>query len=124
MRILIADDEQIVRFGLKLVLKNIWPEAETNEAEDLDGVITLLASLTFDLVVLDIHMPGSEGLEQLIKSMHQEKKVVIFSGTDPTNPRIKSLKAAGVHQFIFKTAAIEEIKIALRSLFPDHHHLQ
>lgn len=117
MRILVADDEHIVRFGLKIVLKNLWSQAEISEAADLDGVISLLGLFTFDLVILDIHMPGSDGLENLIKSMHQEKKVVIFSGTEPTSPRIQSLKAAGVNQFIFKNASVAEIKLSFQSLF-------
>jgi DNA-binding NarL/FixJ family response regulator len=117
IRILIADDEQIIRFGLKLVLKNLWPEVEIDEAESLDGVVALITSLTYDLVILDIHMPGSDGLENLIRFMLQESKVVIFSGYEPTSPRIQSLGEAGVDQFIFKSASLDEIRFSLKALF-------
>lgn len=120
MKILIADDEQIIRFGLKLVLKNLWQDVSIEEAETLDGVVSLLTEFSFDLVILDIHMPGGDGLENLIRFMLQETKVVIFSSYEKTSARIKLLKDAGVGLFIFKDASIEEIKLALtRYLQPD-----
>ncbi|RZM07398.1 MAG: response regulator transcription factor [Pedobacter sp.] len=119
MRILVADDEQLIRFGLKLVLKGLWPDVSISEAESLDGVVSLLTVLTFDLVILDIHMPGSDGLENLIRFMLAETKVIIFSGYEPTSPRIESLREAGVDEFIFKNASLDEIRLTLKEHFPD-----
>lgn len=113
MRVLIADDEQIIRFGLRLVLKSIWANVTVSEAETLDGVVNLLAVNEYDLVILDIQMPGGERLEDIIRLMLKETKVVIFSGDDKNSPRVQSLKEAGVCQFIFKDASIEEIKVSL-----------
>ena len=119
MKILVADDEQLVRFGMKLVLRGLWPGAHISEAESLDGVVSLLSENSFELVILDIHMPGSEGLEDLIRFMMVETTVIIFSGYEPTSPRIQSLREAGVDQFIFKNASVEEIKVSLKAHFPD-----
>lgn len=88
-----------------------------SEAESLDGVVSLLTVLTFDLVILDIHMPGSDGLENLIRFMLAETKVIIFSGYEPTSPRIESLREAGVDEFIFKNASLEEIRYSLKEQF-------
>lgn len=122
MIILIADDEQIIRFGLKLVLKNLWPEVLIHEAETLDGAVTLLTQFSYDLVILDVHMPGGEGLENLIRFMLTETKVIIFSGYDRASARLQSLKEAGVDQFIFKDASIEEIKQKLLQSFDDNNN--
>ena len=117
MRILIADDEQLIRFGLKLVLRTLWPDVEVSETENVDGVVALLAHSAFDLVILDIQMPGGEGLEDLIRFMLVETRVIVFSGYEPTSPRIQSLRDAGVDEFIFKDASVNEIKEKLGKYF-------
>lgn len=119
MRVLIADDEQIIRFGLKSVLKGLCPNVIINEVESLDNVVSILTELHFDLLILDIQMQGGDELENLIQFLMREVKLVIFSGYEPTSPRIKSLRKAGVDQFIFKSASLEEIKLSLREYFPD-----
>lgn len=119
MRVLIADDEQIIRFGLKSVLKGLYPKVIISEVENLDSVVSIMTKQNFDLLILDIQMQGGDELENLIQFLMTEVKVVIFSGYEPTNPRIKSLRKAGVDQFIFKNASLEEIKLSLREYFPD-----
>lgn len=49
-------------------------------------------------------MPGGDELEKLIQFLMAELKLVIFSGYEPTNPRIVSLRKADVNQIIFKNA--------------------
>ncbi|RZK60680.1 MAG: response regulator [Pedobacter sp.] len=117
LKVLIADDERLVRFGLKLVLKSIWPQVEISEAENVDGVVALITKISYDLVILDIQMPGSDGLENLIRFMLVETKVIVFSGYEPTSPRIQSLRDAGVDEFIFKDASVNEIKEKLCKYF-------
>lgn len=63
-RILIADDEPLLRAQLREVLQQLWPEAEVvAEAEDGFGALRLAEARTPDLVFLDIRMPGLSGLE-------------------------------------------------------------
>ncbi|WP_179747345.1 response regulator [Pedobacter xixiisoli] len=117
MKALVADDEQIIRFGLKLVLKSLWPDIIVSEAQTLDGVADLISTNDFNLAILDINMPGSSGLENLIEFSLQNTTVIIFSGYEKTSSRIESLKQAGVDEFIFKDASVAEIKVALVSHF-------
>lgn len=117
MKVLIADDEHIIRFGLKLVLKSLWEDAEVDEAEDINQVVNLVAQETYDLVVLDINMPGGNGLENLIRFMPDETKVTIFSSHNKNSTRIRSLREAGVDEFVFKDASILQLKQSLLKCF-------
>lgn len=123
MRVLIADDEQIIRFGLKALLKGLYPNVIIKEVESLDNVVSIVTELNFDLLILDIQMQGGDQLENLIQSLTAEVKLVIFSGYEPTNPRIKNLREAGVNQFIFKDASLDEIKFSLSNYFPDEREI-
>ena len=59
MRILVADDHQLFRSGLSLLLSNIYDDVVVAEAVDIDSALALIDSeKTFDLVLLDVAMPG------------------------------------------------------------------
>ena len=62
-RLLIADDHPLYRLALTQAVRGVLPEAEINEAEDLPAALAALnARPDTDLVLLDLHMPGSHGL--------------------------------------------------------------
>ncbi|TCD11205.1 response regulator transcription factor [Pedobacter frigidisoli] len=116
MKILVADDHQIVRYGLKLMVKSIWPRARV-EAENLDAAVNLISSNNISLMIFDVNMPDEEKLEELIRFIVKEAKAVIFSGYEKTSPCIELLLAAGANAFIFKDSSVVEIKEILASLF-------
>ncbi|MBC6113112.1 response regulator transcription factor [Pedobacter fastidiosus] len=117
MKILIADDHQIIRYGLKIVLKSIWSRCKVFEADELDKIVSVISSQDLDLVIFHINIPGSENLEDLIRFIPKETIVVIFSAFDKSSDRIESLKKAGAKTFLFKDASVEEIKDIFSSLF-------
>jgi len=117
MKILIADDHQIIRYGLKLVLRSIWARCTVYEANELDKSVSVISNQDLDLIIFDINMPGSENLEDLIRFIPEETKVVIFSAYDKCSQRIESLKRAGAKTFLFKDASVEELKSVFSSMF-------
>ena len=71
IKILIADDHAIVREGLKQIVAEQTGMRVTGEASNYAELFQLLPKNEWDLVILDIHMPGKNGLESL-KDIHQQ----------------------------------------------------
>lgn len=80
-RIIIADDHAVVRTGLQLILDETNDLAITEEARSGQELLEKLAAREYDLVILDISMPGKDALDTLgvIKSQWPDLPVVIFS---------------------------------------------
>jgi len=72
IRIVIADDHAMVRGGLKQILATASDIEVVGEATQGDEVLTLLRQTPFDLLLLDMTMPGLSGVE-LIQSLHEKK---------------------------------------------------
>jgi two-component system invasion response regulator UvrY len=67
-RVLIADDHEIVRHGLRDILTTRLGKVALSEAKDAGETINLLIKEDWDLVLLDINMPGRDGLEVLAEA--------------------------------------------------------
>ena len=79
-RLLIADDEPLLRRHLQALLAEFWPEAQTTLAEDGAVALTLCQQQQFDVAFLDIQMPGLDGL-QLLRELRRlpAPPLVVFS---------------------------------------------
>jgi len=79
-RLLIADDEPLLRRHLQALLAEFWPEAHTMLAEDGAVALTLCQQQPFDVAFLDIQMPGLDGL-QLLRELRRlpAPPLVVFS---------------------------------------------
>ncbi len=114
MKILIADDHALVRRGLKQIIEEEFPKAATGEAEDCQQVLELVRKDTWDVVVLDLTMPGGDGLEVLkqIKVIRPQLPVLILSmhTEDQFGTAVLKEGAAG---FMTKRTAPEELAKAI-----------
>jgi len=100
MKILVADDHDLVREGLRLALQTLAPQAEILEARSAAEVQSIVALNTkFDLVVLDLVMPGAGGFDLLRKLCDQlaNTPVLVLSASDDaaTMRRVLDCGAAG-----------------------------
>lgn len=79
-RLLIADDEPLLRRHLQALLTEFWPEAQTTLAEDGSAALALCQQQRFDIAFLDIQMPGLDGL-QLLRELRRlpAPPLVVFS---------------------------------------------
>ena len=75
MRILIADDHAVLRSGLKLILTEAFPAAKFGEAEDCQQALEAGLKQKWDLIVLDLSMPGRGGLD-VLKELHAQRPKV------------------------------------------------
>ncbi len=75
MRILLADDHVMLRSGLKLILAETFQDTEFGEADDCQQALDAALAHPWDLVLLDISMPGRGGLD-VLKEIHAQRPMI------------------------------------------------
>ncbi|MGK7294612.1 MAG: response regulator transcription factor [Candidatus Wenzhouxiangella sp. M2_3B_020] len=129
-RVLIADDHPLFRNALKVAVDACVPDADVREAENLEQTMGLLDDEEpVDLLLLDLHMPGSNGLTGLagIRCGHPEVAVVVISANeDPAV--IRRALDHGAAGFIPKSSGLDVLTEAVntvldcRTWIPPHLH--
>jgi DNA-binding NarL/FixJ family response regulator len=117
IRILIADDHEIVRDGLKRILAASADLQVAGEAADGDQALALVRAHDYDLAVLDLSMPGLSGLD-LIKRLKIEKpalRILVLSMHGEQQYAARALKA-GASGYLNKDSASEQLLVALRKI--------
>ena len=124
IRIVIADDHQIVRQGLKLLLEKESDMEVVGEAEDGRSTVTLTRELTPDVVVMDVKMPEMNGIEasHRILSEFPDVKVIALSMYSDRRFVIDMLKA-GAQGYLLKDCAFEELAQAIRLVITSKTYL-
>ncbi|MBA3901663.1 MAG: response regulator transcription factor, partial [Bacteroidetes bacterium] len=115
IKILIADDHSVVRQGLKNIIQEEFPEAAVDEAITGNEVLEKTRATEFDVIVLDISMPGQNGLE-ILKQLRAESiktPVLILSMHSEDQYAIRMLKA-GASGYLTKDTASEELIEAIK----------
>lgn len=117
IKVLIADDHTVVRQGLKQILSDDPQLAVVGEAADGNEVLTALETLSVDALVLDITMPGRNGLDVLkeVKRKRPTLPVLVLSMHPEDQFAIRILRA-GAAGYITKESAPEELVGALRKV--------
>lgn len=115
--ILIADDHAIVREGLKQILAEEKDMMVSGEASDSKQLFSLLSLQKWDVLVLDINMPGKSGLDSLkdIKILYPDLPVLILSMFSEEQYGVRALKA-GASGYLKKVSAPTELVLAIRTV--------
>lgn len=116
MRVLIADDHQLVRAGLRRLLEGIADVEVVAEASNGREAVDLVGFHRPDVAVLDLSMPKLSGLEAAdeIRQRFAQVVVIILSmHADPTN--VREALSRGARGFIVKDSAPIELELALRA---------
>lgn len=115
--VLLADDHKIVRHGLRRILEDEFSEAIVSEASRDIEVFEQLEKSKFDIIILDISMPGKSGLEVLkdIKSMHPQIPVLILSMYPEEQFALRVMKS-GAAGYVRKDSAPEELVDAVNDI--------
>ena len=117
IRIVVADDHTIVREGLKQLLGAAGDLEVVGEAQDGHGVIQCVRELEFDLLLLDMSMPGKSGME-LIKQVRNEKprlRILILSMHEEQQYAVRAIKA-GAAGYLTKESASSQLVSAIRKI--------
>jgi len=117
IKILIADDHAIVRKGLREILARELEGATFGEAKDAQEVLAEVKSQDWDLVILDLTMPGRSGLDVLKDLMleHRSLPVLVLTMHPETQYGKRALKA-GAAGYMHKDSAPEELINAIHKL--------
>lgn len=117
MRVLIADDHAIVRRGLKLILSEEFSRLVFGEARNGQEVIEQVKKQDWDIVVLDITMPGRSGLDVLkeLKQLRPKLPVLILSMHSEDQFGMRVLKA-GAAGYMTKENVPEELVKAIKKV--------
>ncbi len=117
MRVLIADDHAVVRRGLEQILVDSLQEIVVGEAGNAEDAIKLVRRQEWDVVVLDISMPGRSGLDALkeIKKLRPDLPVLILSIHPEDQFATRALKA-GASGYMTKETAPEELVNAINKV--------
>jgi len=117
IKILIADDHPIVRKGLKQILAETPNIVVAGEANNGAEVLQKVLKDEYDMVLLDISMPGRDGIETLkeLKSLKPNLPVLILSIHPEDQYAVRVLRA-GAYGYLTKESAPEELISAIRTV--------
>lgn len=109
-RILIADDHTIVRTGLRQILSEGLPHTEFRESSNAPETLTVLSSAPFDILILDLSMPGRSGLDLLkdVRAQFPKLPVLVLSMYPEDQYALRVVKA-GAMGYMTKDSAPDEL---------------
>lgn len=115
MRILVADDHQLFRSGLSLLLSNIHDDVTIVEAVDIESALTRIDSeAPVDLVLLDVDMPGMEGMNGLRQILERipDTPVVMISAIENSEDVFRAI-SMGARGYILKSSSEHVLQHAI-----------
>jgi DNA-binding NarL/FixJ family response regulator len=113
-RVLIADDHELVRRGIRQILVDAIPDLSLTEVADGRQTLEAAAKQTWDLILLDINMPGPSGIDILqdLKRLHPKIPVLILSAFPEKDFAIRAFKL-GACGYVSKQGASSELLSAI-----------
>lgn len=124
MKILIVDDHAIVRKGLIQILLEEFPQSEIMEISNATEAMGAVRKQIWDLILMDISMPGKNGIE-VLKQIRAEKikaPVLILSMHSEEQYAVRSLRA-GASGFLNKESATDELLIAVHRVLSGRKYI-
>jgi two-component system invasion response regulator UvrY len=117
MRVLIADDHAVFRRGLKETLGEAFPRVTFGEAKSALETLENVRLRDWDIVILDISMPGKSGLDILneLKRLRPRLPILLLSMHPEEQYARRALKA-GASGYLTKESVPEELKLAVRKI--------
>jgi DNA-binding NarL/FixJ family response regulator len=117
MKILLADDHTVVRHGLKQILADEFKRATFGEARNAQEALNLIWKENWDVVILDITMPGRSGLEVLREIRKSKPKLpVLVLSMHPENQFAVRVLKRGAAGYMTKESAADELVDAIKKV--------
>jgi DNA-binding NarL/FixJ family response regulator len=122
--ILIAEDHAVVRIGTKHLLKSLIPESNVTDVDDFEKIIQELQIKPYDLLILDINIPGGNNTKMVesIKMASPGIRILVFSSYDEQQYGLLYLQA-GADGYLSKEAPEEEFRSAVLSVLDNKKYM-
>ena len=117
VRVLIADDHPVFRFGIHTLLDATHDISVVGEATSGDEVIVLAAELHPDVILMDVRMPGVNGIDatrHILRALPQVRVLVVTMFEDDSS--VFAAMRAGARGYVLKEATNEELVQAIRTV--------
>jgi DNA-binding NarL/FixJ family response regulator len=114
LRIALADDQALVRFGLRALLNSLEGLEVVLEADDGQRLLDQLVEVPVDVVLTDIRMPGMDGIELLrrMRAAGYATPVILLTTFDDSELLLRAVEA-GAQGFLLKDASPEDLRDAI-----------
>jgi DNA-binding NarL/FixJ family response regulator len=118
IRILVVDDHEVVRRGLRQVLAEAFPDAVLEEADRSETALGAIAGTAWDLVLLDVNIPGRSGLEVLedAKRLRPSMPVLVVSAYPEEEFAVRCIRLGAAGYLTKNTASAELVAAARKAL--------
>jgi DNA-binding NarL/FixJ family response regulator len=122
IRVVAVDDSPIVLSAVKAILEHVSGVVLVGTATDGYGAVRRVLELEPDLVLMDLSLPGMNGLEatRQIKARPRAPAVILVTADDTPESRAAA-RAAGTDGFVGKERLFTELRAAIHNLFPEDH---
>jgi two-component system invasion response regulator UvrY len=109
-RVLLVDDHPVIRQGIRRILTNAFTDLDVAEAETGEQAVALCETGVWDLVVLDLSLPGRSGLEVIrdVRQVQPQAPIIVVSVHPPHQFERRAL-SVGAAAYLEKSAAPEEM---------------
>ena len=123
-RILIVDDHAVVRLGLREILAEAFPQCQFGEAANAGDALELVMESAWNVAVLDVNMPGRNGLELLkdVKRIRPDLPVLVLSVHPEDQYAMRTLRA-GAAGYMTKESAPEELVGAVKAVVAGRRYI-
>jgi DNA-binding NarL/FixJ family response regulator len=117
IRILLVDDHPVVRHGIRQILLDGLKSVVVGEASDVATALARIGADVWDLVVLDLTMPGASGLD-LLKELRRDRPSlpVLVLSMHPASQFARRVLAAGASGYLTKDSAATELVNAIEQI--------
>lgn len=118
IRVIVVEDHTMVRKGLKIVLEEFEGIHVIGEAADGLRAIELIKQLKPDVVLMDLKMPGMDGIQVIksIMSSQPDQHIIVLTGSTDDENFTQAIRA-GAQGYVQKTTSAEELAQAIRNVY-------
>ena len=124
LKVLIADDHEIVRNGITQIIQEEFPDAIISEAVDTNSLVNQALENKWDIIVSDLSMPGGGGLSAITR-IHEKlprQRILIISVHSDEQYALNALKT-GAYGYLPKDAAPEELNHAIQIILDGRRYI-
>jgi DNA-binding NarL/FixJ family response regulator len=116
-RVLVVDDHPVYRHGLRTALEHVADIEIVGDCDDGAAAVEAVAELAPDVVLMDVRMPGMDGVEaaRLITERNPDVRVVMLTASQDASDLVASIRA-GASGYILKEASTEEVADVVRAI--------